>query len=533
LGSETDNGTDNGSAGIILIKNSFNVAAKTEFNLKGNAKLAFVPAVTEDDAVVDGVLTAEIEGSIFWVAGAAEPLDGPAEHKFGGEGSVQTSEGTGPVAVAEAVIDEQEDDTLQQIPIVSGGNDGDGNDDPDDPDDTEEPEEGDGWDYDEDGDWPSGPVNSITLNNNTLTLATLGETAQLTVTFDPDSMKDTGIIWSSSKPAVATVNDSGLVKAVALGQTTIIAKTVASGKTATCTVDVSAGLVAGLYENDDTEPKDLAGTTGNNLLQKSFAWIKANSTAEYGYTIVLDEDISVATGFTIGSGAGASSSTGNAANNKNLTITLKGTGEVRTITKTGRNAPLFKVYGSNVNDVPELVLDENITLKGNDSNDYSLIEVGYTGSSSTGKLTMKAGSRITGNINTYGEGGGVYVYARSTFNMEGGSIDNNKATYSGTYGNGGAVYSPGTFNMSGGVIAANSTTYTNVATVFATTFKKTGGVIYGNGTVSGDEPGTDANTGTYTILCGAVSTNKWRKKTADETVVLDSANAGNTNGWGE
>jgi hypothetical protein len=314
-----------------------------------------------------------------------------------------------------------------------------------------------------------------------------------------------------------------------LGQTTIIAKTVVSGKTATCTVDVSAGLVAGLYENDDTEPKDLTYTSGNNLLEKSFAWIKANSTAEYSYTIVLDEDIEVATGFIIG--AGTSSSTGTAAKNKNLTITLKGLGQVRTITKTGNNAALFTVYGPS-GDNPHLILDENITLKGNDNNKWSLIEVGKN-ASNTGKLTMKAGSRITGNINTYNYGGGVYVYSGSTFNMEGGSIDNNKTTDSGAYGNGGAVYSTGTFNMSGGVIAANSATYAYGAVVIATTFKKTGGVIYGNGTVSGDEPGTDANTGTYTILCGVVSTNKWRKKTADETVDLDSANVGNAKGWGE
>jgi hypothetical protein len=446
LGSETDNGTDNGSAGIILIKNSFNVAAKTEFNLKGNAKLAFVPAVTEDDAVVDGVLTAEIEGSIFWVAGATEALDGPVEHKFGGEGRVQTSAAAEPVVVAEAVIAEREYDTLLEIPIVAGG----GEDEED-----EEPEEGDGWDYDEDGDWPSGTVNSITLNNSTLKMTQVGETAQLTVTFDPDSMKDTGIIWSSSKPAVATVTGSGLVKAVALGQTTIIAKTVVSGKTATCTVDVNAGLVAGLYENDDTEPKDLTDTNGNNLLEKSFAWIKANSTAEYSYTIVLDEDISVATGFTIGSGAGTNSSTGDAANNKNLTITLKGLGEVRTITKTAVGA-LFTVYGNASDDVTELVLDENITLSGYAGNNAFLVVLGngVGANMKPGKLIMKNGSLITGNGSSSNTGGGVSVIATSTFIMEGGTISGNKsASGGGVYANTGGV-----FTMNGGVIEDNTAT---------------------------------------------------------------------------
>ena len=81
------------------------------------------------------------------------------------------------------------------------------------------------------------PATGITLNKSELTL-TAGESASLTATVTPEGSTDT-VVWSSDKPAVATVDPAtGKVTAVAPGEATITAT--AGTKTATCTVKVQA-----------------------------------------------------------------------------------------------------------------------------------------------------------------------------------------------------------------------------------------------------------------------------------------------------
>ena len=65
----------------------------------------------------------------------------------------------------------------------------------------------------------------------------VGETLQLTATVLPEDAGDKSVIWSSNNEEVATVDQSGLVTAVALGEATITAK--AGGVEATCEVVVS------------------------------------------------------------------------------------------------------------------------------------------------------------------------------------------------------------------------------------------------------------------------------------------------------
>ena len=79
------------------------------------------------------------------------------------------------------------------------------------------------------------PATGITLNKEELTL-TAGETETLEATVTPSDTTDT-VAWSSDKPAVATVDSTGMVTAVAPGEAIITAK--AGEETATCTVKVS------------------------------------------------------------------------------------------------------------------------------------------------------------------------------------------------------------------------------------------------------------------------------------------------------
>ena len=70
----------------------------------------------------------------------------------------------------------------------------------------------------------------------------IGEKKQLTATVSPSDATDPGITWSSSKKNVATVNDHGLVTAIAEGQTTIKAR--AGSKTSVCIVTVHKEIIA-------------------------------------------------------------------------------------------------------------------------------------------------------------------------------------------------------------------------------------------------------------------------------------------------
>ena len=84
------------------------------------------------------------------------------------------------------------------------------------------------------------PVTSVTISQTTAEMI-IGETVQLIATITPMSATDKNIVWSSSKQSVATISNSGLVTAVAEGQSTVTAS--AGGKSATCTIIVSKGFI--------------------------------------------------------------------------------------------------------------------------------------------------------------------------------------------------------------------------------------------------------------------------------------------------
>ena len=95
-------------------------------------------------------------------------------------------------------------------------------------------------------------VSGITLDKTELAL-TVGDAAvQLKAIVSPDNATDKTVTWTSDKPAVATVDATGKVTAVAEGEATITAKS--GDKTATCKVTVcdadSATIDVTLSEED-------------------------------------------------------------------------------------------------------------------------------------------------------------------------------------------------------------------------------------------------------------------------------------------
>ena len=86
-----------------------------------------------------------------------------------------------------------------------------------------------------------GPVSvtGVTLDKATMAL-TVGGTGTLTATVAPEDATNKDVTWSSSDTAVVTVDNSGVVTAVAVGTATITVTTVDGEQTATCTVTVTA-----------------------------------------------------------------------------------------------------------------------------------------------------------------------------------------------------------------------------------------------------------------------------------------------------
>lgn len=82
------------------------------------------------------------------------------------------------------------------------------------------------------------PVQDVTLSPSSATLVAVGETLTLSTVITPDNASDKSVVYSSSDENVATVNNSGIVTAVANGSAVITVTTTDGGKTATCTVTV-------------------------------------------------------------------------------------------------------------------------------------------------------------------------------------------------------------------------------------------------------------------------------------------------------
>jgi uncharacterized protein YjdB len=90
-------------------------------------------------------------------------------------------------------------------------------------------------------------VTSIRLNISNVSL-TPRATRQITTTILPTTASIKTIIWSSSKPSVATVGNHGLITGVSIGTATITARTLDGAKTATVAVRIVSRL-ASVYNN--------------------------------------------------------------------------------------------------------------------------------------------------------------------------------------------------------------------------------------------------------------------------------------------
>lgn len=91
-------------------------------------------------------------------------------------------------------------------------------------------------------------VKKITLSPSSLTMMS-GDVSSISMTISPPNAMDKSVLWKSSDSSVATVDESGLVTAVALGTATITVMALdGSGKTATCSIQVKEPEIPDLVD---------------------------------------------------------------------------------------------------------------------------------------------------------------------------------------------------------------------------------------------------------------------------------------------
>ena len=135
-------------------------------------------------------------------------------------------------------------------------------------------------------------ASSIELNKNSDVIIE-GQTLQLIATVLPKNTANKTVTWASSNPAVATVDEDGLVTAVSVGTATITAVTTdGSNLSASCTVTVKSMNADNCFVLDDASV--LHGETITIPVQmvntESIMAFQTDIYLPEGFTLVTDED---------------------------------------------------------------------------------------------------------------------------------------------------------------------------------------------------------------------------------------------------
>lgn len=113
------------------------------------------------------------------------------------------------------------------------------------------------------------PITSISLNKSSLSLY-IGDTQTLVATIAPNNATDKSLVWSSSNPSIATV-ENGKIIAKAVGSATITVSNIDGTKKATCNVKViNKGNSSGnTYNSGNTSGKNFDNTVSKKELPKA------------------------------------------------------------------------------------------------------------------------------------------------------------------------------------------------------------------------------------------------------------------------
>ena len=103
------------------------------------------------------------------------------------------------------------------------------------------------------------PVTSVAIDDKTTTDVTMGGTLQLSATVVPDNATNKQLTWSSNNPDVATVDNSGLVTAVAVGGPVTITVTSVADSSMSDSIDITVNaIIDSIDYGEITGTKDVA-----------------------------------------------------------------------------------------------------------------------------------------------------------------------------------------------------------------------------------------------------------------------------------
>lgn len=194
------------------------------------------------------------------------------------------------------------------------------------------------------------PVTGVTVAPTTVSLV-LGATTQLTATVAPSNATNKNVTWTSSNTAVATVNASGLVTAVASGMANITVTTQDGAKTAICATTVTAPVATNVAigkpitassvegANVATNANDgNAGTRWGSLFADP-QWIQIDLQASYSISrVVLNWEAAAGKSFQI-------QVSNDGVNWTNIYTTTTGVGGIQTLTVSGTGR-YIRMYGT-------------------------------------------------------------------------------------------------------------------------------------------------------------------------------------------
>jgi uncharacterized protein YjdB len=331
-------------------------------------------------------------------------------------------------------------------------------------------------------------VDSVNLAPTVLVL-TVGDTAELIATVDPDTAADTTATWTSSPSGIVTVDNDGKVTCEAAGDATITVTTTSGNKTAECAVKVVPAVfsVASITDWNAAIADINKVDDGTDVKYRKF---EIQITGNFDAPGITPDGYSI-TGACkevrlTGSGTIGLSSTGSliaAAENQKFVIdgpTLKGiTTNTYPLVYVGKDSTVELASGTIKDNKSSFVFDNNGgfqscgggvfvdggtftmtngTISGNQAPDYG---GGGGVFIKSGIFTMEDG-KINGNTaNVFG--GGVYIYSSGTFTMKGGTITGNTADC----GGGVYIFNGGTFTMNAGAISGNTASYGGGVFIFS------------------------------------------------------------------
>ena len=138
-------------------------------------------------------------------------------------------------------------------------------------------------------------VESVSLNKTKLNME-VGDRTNLVATINPSNASDKSVTWTSSNKNVATVSETGIIKAIAEGKTTITVITEDGNKTASCEVTVTkkTNTADDIYKSDEditpsktTDTKTSTDTTKTNTKDTTTSENKLPNTGLRVFRVII------------------------------------------------------------------------------------------------------------------------------------------------------------------------------------------------------------------------------------------------------